>query len=58
MGLQELDKVAEAHLSVVQVCLCYQVVTDTVSRNLLKYEPVKVRASTLIDRSLEVDLGL
>ena len=56
--LQELDKVAEAHLSVVvQACLCYQVVTDTVSCNLLKDEPVKVRASTLIDRSLEVDLG-
>ena len=58
MGLQEVDEVAEAHLSVVQVSLCYQVVTDTVSRNLLKYEPVKVRASTLIDCSLEVDLGL
>ena len=58
LGLQEFDKVAEAHLSVViQVCLCYQVVTDTVSRNLLEYEPVEVRTSTLIDRSLKVDLG-
>ena len=58
LGLQELDKVAEAHLSVVvEACFCYQVVTDTVFRNLIKYELVKVRSSTLIDRSLEADLG-
>ena len=58
LGLQELDKVAEAHLSVVvEACFCYQVVTDLVSRNLFKYEPVKVCTSTLIDCSLEVDLG-
>ena len=31
--------------------------TDTVFRNLLKYERVEIRTSTLIDRSLEVDLG-
>ena len=58
LGLQVLDEVAEAHLSVVvQLCFCYQIVTNTVNRNLLEYEPIKVRTSALIDRSLEVDLG-
>ena len=58
LSLQVLDEVAEAHLSVVvQLCFCYQIVTNTVNRNLLEYEPIKVRTSALIYRSLEVDLG-